>query len=98
MTPFQIFITASVIVILALVFSLILWTCIITRSVGYARWAAVLFALCFFLYTIGQTLVVLQVTQMITWNFDLSSYLYALASLVFAVGSWYQYKSIPVSR
>lgn len=94
MTPFQIFVTASVVVILALLISLILWIQIRNMTSGYARRAASYYTFCFLLYVIGQSLVVIQALRWISFRTDISSYLYALASLLFALGTYYQYKSL----
>lgn len=64
------------------------------RLAGSARKAAGLFVMCFALYAIGQTLVVVQVLGYLRGSGDVSSYLYALAALLFAVGSYQQYKSL----
>lgn len=94
MTPFQIFITASVVVVLALLISLILWIQIRNMTSGYARRAAGYYTLCFLLYVIGQSLVVMQVLKWTAFQMDISSYLYAIASLLFAFGTYYQYRSL----
>ena len=98
MDQFTIFISASVVVIFALLYSLVQWTRIRTASNGHARTAATFFAICFALYVVGQSIVVLDALTVLEGMNAISSYLYALAALFFALGSYFQMKSVLVGK
>ncbi len=98
MTPQQIFILTCSIVLVALLISLFYWIRINGLSKGTARKAAICYVICFGLYSVGQAMVILQSLKVITGWFDIPSYLYALAALIFAVGSHFQYRSVAVPR
>lgn len=92
-TSLMIFIVASVIVVAALIFALWQWVFIRKGLSGDGRVAASLFVTCFALYAVGQSIVIGQVLYWLPFT-DVSSYLYALAAILFAVGSYYQRKAL----
>ena len=98
MDQFTVFIGASVIVISALLYSLVQWIRIRTASSSHARTAATFFALCFGLYVVGQSIVVLDALTILEGMNGISSYLYALAALLFAAGSYFQVKSVMIGK
>jgi hypothetical protein len=89
-----VFIVASIIIVCALIYSLTRWWAIRGKVSTIAKTAAGLFVVCFALYAVGQSLVIIQVLGYLRGLGDVSSYLYALAAILFAVGSYYQYKSL----
>lgn len=84
---YQIFIIASGVVLLALVLSLVAWIAIATKTKKLARVAAGFFVTCFALYTFGQALALLQSLELVVWGFAVPSVCYAVAAVLFAVGS-----------
>jgi hypothetical protein len=94
MNPSTIFLSASAIVVFALAYALIKWVQIRERTGLHAKTAAGFFVACFALYVVGQSLVIVQVLGYLPGVGDVSSYMYALAAILFAIGSYYQYKSV----
>jgi len=90
-----IFNITSTIVVLALFASLVYWFKIWKKGTDtdFKR-GSFLYVVCFTLYVVGQTLVILQSNGFVDGWYSLSSYCYALAALLFAFGSYYQYQSI----
>lgn len=95
MSPFAISITMLVIVDAALLYALYAWWRIAGRvAAGREKTSARLFIACFALYVVGQTSVLLWALKVITLPFDISVYLYAVAAILFAVGSAYKLSSL----
>ncbi len=94
MSPLHIFIAASSIVVIALVISLVFWIKILLKTTGSAHKAGLLFATCFALYTLSQTIIIFQSIGYFTFLGGIPNYGYALAALLFAIGSWHQWKSV----
>ena len=92
-TSLTVFVVASLVVVAALVYPLWQWLFIRKGLSGAGKVAASLFVACFALYAVGQGVVIAQVLNWLPRG-DVSSYLYALAALLFAVGSYYQRKSL----
>lgn len=87
-----VFYISSVLVVLALLVALYSWYRIAMMRTGKSARAAKLFVVCFLLYVVGQTLVILDVAGFLSgWGY-IASYLYAIAALFFAVGSYTLYK------
>ncbi len=93
MDPILIFTITNTAVVLALCFSLLLWLTIGDHVSGAAKKAARLYSLCFMLYATGQSWVIFQVLKAVPYS-DIPNYLYASAAILFAIGSYYQLKSI----
>ncbi len=94
MEPRTIFIIASLVILLALVMSFVCWLLVWQRTKASARFAALFFVICFGLYIVGQALALLQGLGIVEGLWSLPSLLYALAALLFAGGSWQQWKSL----
>lgn len=94
MTPYQIFVVASSVVLLALVLSLVAWIAIVAKTKRLERSAAGFFVVCFGLYTVGQALALLQSLEVVAWGYAVPSICYALAAVLFAVGSGCQLAAI----
>lgn len=94
MSPFAIAITMLVIVDLALIYALYAWWKITRKVSGREKISARLFVTCFALYVVGQTSVLLWMLKVISLPFDISVYLYAIAAVLFAVGSHYKLTSL----
>jgi hypothetical protein len=94
MTPLHIFVGASSIVVVALITSLYFWIKILNTAQGRAKIASRYFATCFLLYAVSQTIVIAQVLGYMKVFGDIPSYGYALAALLFSIGSYYQWKSL----
>lgn len=92
MNSFTLFVVTLVVVDIALIIALVCWTLLAKKTSSRARVASVLFVICFALYVVGQTAVILDVVG-VDINSVFSSYLYALAAILFAIGSVYQLKS-----
>jgi hypothetical protein len=93
MDSLLIFTISSTVVVLALCFALLQWLAIGDTVTGPAKKAARLFSLCFMLYATGQSWVIFQVLKALPFS-NIPNYLYAAAAILFAVGSYYQLKSI----
>ena len=91
--PINIYITLLLIVDCALIYSLFAWWKIVQKTTGKENLSAKLFLTCFALYVIGQTMVLLQTLEIIDLGMDYSGYFYALAAILFAVGSYFRLKS-----
>jgi hypothetical protein len=89
-----IFFVASSIVVFALLYALIKWTQIRKCVALDAERASGFFITCFALYAVGQTIVIIQYIGLLKGIGDVSEYMYALAAILFAVGSNLQYKSV----
>ncbi len=94
MTPYQIFIAASSVVLFALILALVAWMVIAAKTKRLERIAAGFFVTCFALYTLGQALALLQSLEMVAWGYALPSVCYAVAAVLFAVGSGCQLVAI----
>lgn len=94
MDPRTIFIIASAVILLALVISFVCWFLVWRGTASWARAAATFFVVCFGLYIVGQGLALLQGLRIVDSLWNVPSLLYALAALLFAGGSWCQWKSI----
>lgn len=100
MEPITVFVAASSVVLAALVLSLVAWARIAAAIAAApspscsARVASRLFVACFALYAVGQGLAIAQVLGHLRGLGDVSSYCYAAAAILFAVGSWAQLRSV----
>ncbi|MEX0918321.1 MAG: hypothetical protein WDZ93_04160 [Candidatus Paceibacterota bacterium] len=85
----------SIIVVLALSISLVYWFKIWKKGTDTNfKKGSFLYVVCFTLYVVGQTSAILQSNGFVEGWYNLSSYCYALAALLFAFGSYYQYQSV----
>lgn len=94
MNATTVFIVASIVVLIALILSLGFWIQIWKHTTNTAKQAARYFVICFTLYSIGQSIALLQGMNVLRGWWSVSSYLYALAALLFAIGSSLQYRSV----
>lgn len=94
MTPNHIFLIASAVVLAALLVSLWCWNTIRSRTNGTARSAAGAFTVCFALYSAGQALALAQGLDWVNGYWAVPSICYAVAAIIFAVGSFTQLKSV----
>ena len=91
--PQNIYITLLLIVDCALIYSLFAWWKIVQKTTNREKLSAKFFLTCFTLYVIGQTMVLLQTLEVIDLGMDYSGYFYAVAAILFAVGSYFKLKS-----
>jgi ABC-type Fe3+-siderophore transport system permease subunit len=63
-----IFVGASVVVVIALLYALLEWSRVYEKVRGLSGRAALLFCACFLLYACGQTLVIFQVLGAMAFN------------------------------
>lgn len=89
-----IFVAASAIVLVALVISFACWIQVHQKTNGMAQMSAKSFVACFGLYIVGQGLALLQGMEIVKGYWAIPSLCYAIAALIFAVGSWQQLKSL----
>jgi hypothetical protein len=88
-----IFYVTSILVVIALLIATYSWYQIAQMRSGKSARGAQLFVGCFLLYVVGQSLVILDVAGFLKdWGY-LASYMYAVASILFAAGSYMMYKS-----
>lgn len=93
-----IFIIASSVILLALLISFVCWLLIWNRTTKAARVGATFFVICFGLYVLGQGLALLQGLGVVDGLWSVPSLLYALAALLFAAGSLFQWKSLNMKK
>lgn len=94
MDSHAIFVLASAVVLIALIASFACWIGIHAKTSGTARMSAKSFVACFGLYIIGQGLALLQGMGLVNGFWAVPSLCYAVAALVFAIGSFQQLKSL----
>lgn len=92
MDPLAIFISSSLIVVAVMLFSTLLWIRITPLLAPSQRTAGRIFTACFVLYAFGQTVALLSGVHYLgsAW-WDVASYSYGLAALLFGLGSWLFY-------
>lgn len=91
MNPQGIFLFVSAAVLVSLLMSSICWYLMSRRAKGIARTSAMLFVIAFGLYFVGQLMAFLQGVGMLRGGWAVPSLLYAIAAVLFAFGSYYQY-------
>ena len=89
----EVFLLTLIVVDIALIIALISWIMIWKKVSGKSKTAATFFVTCFLLYSIGQTLVILDVMEL-PIDSDISSYMYAVAAVFFAIGSVFHYRGL----
>lgn len=89
-----IFVVASAVVLIALVVSFVCWIQVHAKTRGMAQMSAKSFVACFGLYIVGQGLALLQGMGIVNGYWAVPSLCYAVAALIFAVGSFQQLRSL----
>lgn len=89
------YIIPSGVVLASLILALLCWIRIVPHTAGYARTAARCFVVCFSLYAFGQALALVQMTGHVKSLYAIPPVCYAVAAIIFGLGSWKQLKSYP---
>ena len=93
MDPLLVYTISSTMVVVTLCVSLLFWLRIKDKTKGDAQMAARLFAICFLFYAVGQSWIIFQVLKTVPVS-TIPSYLNAISAFIFAIGSYYQMKSL----
>lgn len=92
MNSYTVFVISSCIVIVVMLFSAYVWNEIRRRIAPEQKKASSIFLASFLLYAIGQSVALATGTSLLSSVFwDVPSYAYGLAALLFAYGSWQFY-------